>query len=711
MKYLLIILVLISGTASAQTKYYIRADSTQLEKVGGNNELILKNGTKSRTGGYLKNTFDGRTGFFYAVDSAYISGGNLVLVRGGGTQDVTVVLPGSTTPGLQDVITQDPVLTGNNTIDGGGNDLSFTNGIFTISSNSAQQGAILVQNGVTVEGRVSADSISQIIVLPREIVLYPHRGRLIIDTLNTGAATDSIMTWEASTGIVRKRNVASISAGTVPISGLTAATGTNSINNGNFKQSWDWDGLVAQGLTLNSNGSSTTSSADNTLLQLFSYGANANASVGSTGIDVTVGRTGTTATNVAGRFSASSGTNNYAIIVPSQSGSVGIGTSAPTSLLHVVGEQTTGIGAAFSSSTITTGTLIDLTATGTARAAGNEVLNIVSSGLNATNAITVTGGRISVTNTNATSGTNIGLDITASGATTNNLQLVLREPAASGTNYTAFKTQAQAADIVYTLPATVGGAATVLTDAAGDGILSWAAGGSGITINTTAITGGTSGTLLYDNGATVGKTVAITYNGSQLISTSTGGINTGFRAKATGSANYASVEYENDLGTVFQTGMYGSTAGSPGEAFFFHAAALPISFYTNSVKRMTVASTGEVMMSTSLFVGNVATTPTSTLQSGGSFAGAYVSKSANYTATVSDFTIECTANTFTVTLPTAVGIAGRIYNIANSGAGVITIGTTSSQTFVNVVATPTTLTLSAVGNYQVQSNGANWLVL
>lgn len=103
--------------------------------------------------------------------------------------------------------------------------------------------------------------------------------------------------------------------------------------------------------------------------------------------------------------------------------------------------------------------------------------------------------------------------------------------------------------------------------------------------------------------------------------------------------------------------------------------------------------------------------PLSTLDVRGSFSVAYVAKTANYTATVSDHTIECTANTFQVTLPTAVGITGRIYVVVNSGAGTITIGTTSSQTFVNVVATPTTLTLAAVGSYRVQSNGANWMVI
>lgn len=100
----------------------------------------------------------------------------------------------------------------------------------------------------------------------------------------------------------------------------------------------------------------------------------------------------------------------------------------------------------------------------------------------------------------------------------------------------------------------------------------------------------------------------------------------------------------------------------------------------------------------------------STLQTQ-SFSAGYVAKTGTYAVTASDYTIECTSGTFTVTLPTAVGCAGRIYNVVNSGAGTITIATTSSQTFVNVVATPTTLSLAAVGTYTVQSNGANWMVL
>ncbi len=104
------------------------------------------------------------------------------------------------------------------------------------------------------------------------------------------------------------------------------------------------------------------------------------------------------------------------------------------------------------------------------------------------------------------------------------------------------------------------------------------------------------------------------------------------------------------------------------------------------------------------------TNATSRLQTP-SLATGYVAKTALYTLTISDYTVEVTSGTHTQTLPTAVGISGRIYFITNSGAGVVTVGTTSSQTFINVTATPTTLTLNQFQGVMVQSNGANWIKL
>jgi len=93
----------------------------------------------------------------------------------------------------------------------------------------------------------------------------------------------------------------------------------------------------------------------------------------------------------------------------------------------------------------------------------------------------------------------------------------------------------------------------------------------------------------------------------------------------------------------------------------------------------------------------------------GAVEHAYVAKTALYTLTAADYTVEVTSGTHTQTLPTAVGITGRKYVITNSGTGVVTVGTTSSQTFVNVSGTPTTLTLNQFQTVIVQSNGANWL--
>lgn len=63
----------------------------------------------------------------------------------------------------------------------------------------------------------------------------------------------------------------------------------------------------------------------------------------------------------------------------------------------------------------------------------------------------------------------------------------------------------------------------------------------------------------------------------------------------------------------------------------------------------------------------------------GSVVYQYISKTATYTASDTDKTINCTANTFTILLPTAVGITGREYFIKNTGAGVITLDAAGSE--------------------------------
>lgn len=66
---------------------------------------------------------------------------------------------------------------------------------------------------------------------------------------------------------------------------------------------------------------------------------------------------------------------------------------------------------------------------------------------------------------------------------------------------------------------------------------------------------------------------------------------------------------------------------------------------------------------------------------GGSTIPAFAQKSANYTITADDHTLEATANTFTFTLPPVASCtAGQFFYLINSGTGVVTIDGDGSET-------------------------------
>ena len=77
-----------------------------------------------------------------------------------------------------------------------------------------------------------------------------------------------------------------------------------------------------------------------------------------------------------------------------------------------------------------------------------------------------------------------------------------------------------------------------------------------------------------------------------------------------------------------------------------------------------------------------------------------------YTILSTDYFIDCYANSFTVNLPTAVGIEGKIYVIKNSGSGTITVDASSSQTIDGSL----TRTLLQNDVIQIVSDNSNWLI-
>jgi hypothetical protein len=90
------------------------------------------------------------------------------------------------------------------------------------------------------------------------------------------------------------------------------------------------------------------------------------------------------------------------------------------------------------------------------------------------------------------------------------------------------------------------------------------------------------------------------------------------------------------------------------------------------------------------------------------------------TATTLDgthYTLDCTSGTFTVTLPAAsttlgqAGFTGRIYNIKNSGTGIITIGRTGTNTIDGATSITMNGTTKQYQTITVQSTGTGWIIL
>jgi hypothetical protein len=81
--------------------------------------------------------------------------------------------------------------------------------------------------------------------------------------------------------------------------------------------------------------------------------------------------------------------------------------------------------------------------------------------------------------------------------------------------------------------------------------------------------------------------------------------------------------------------------------------------------------------------------------------------SSNYPIGVHDFQVEATTIGLTVTLPTAVGVSGKMYSIKNTSAGALTVNTTSSQLIDGAL----TQTLAQWDNLMLISNGIGWLII
>ncbi len=100
-------------------------------------------------------------------------------------------------------------------------------------------------------------------------------------------------------------------------------------------------------------------------------------------------------------------------------------------------------------------------------------------------------------------------------------------------------------------------------------------------------------------------------------------------------------------------------------------------------------------------------TQTSGITSTGGITFKQVTINSAYTATTSDYMIDVSGGTFTVTLPSAVGIQGRLLVIKNNGGGAVTVQPILGQ---NIDDKPFVI-LGETNSLQLASNGSNWVAL
>ena len=78
----------------------------------------------------------------------------------------------------------------------------------------------------------------------------------------------------------------------------------------------------------------------------------------------------------------------------------------------------------------------------------------------------------------------------------------------------------------------------------------------------------------------------------------------------------------------------------------------------------------------------------------------------NYTALPTDGTINALSG-LTITLPTAVGIVGKTFNIKNGGTGIVIVSGNASET----IDGERTQTLTQYDCLSIQANGvSNWII-
>lgn len=250
-------------------------------------------------------------------------------------------------------------------------------------------------------------------------------------------------------------------------------------------------------------------------------------------------------------------------------------------------------------------------------------------------------------------------------------------------------------------------------------------GGFGATFSGTTIINGQTVTFIYTNGAwktTLGTSVTATeiYNNNDALTGNRTVDQGAYNLTFTGSGRAI---FENGFGFAKDTQMGMATIYNEaiGDAYGMEKVSAAQTGTTDALRLFTSNFTGSpphlgfgkytnstAFTTFARFINSgdfgVAITPTSTFHVNGSIANSITIISANLLLNESHKTVIIPlGSTFTVTLPAASGMSGRIYTIINNSVALKSL----TENYINLAGSSIN-TINAASSIEVQSDGINW---
>lgn len=194
---LLILLLVIGFVAEAQINYLPM--NSRYKWIAGkfDSTLHIPSGTTPglRTGGW-----NGSGALFYRTSDStvYVYTGNQWISISGGT--------GSN---IQQVLTSGSTLNQDNSIDVAGYEFTIDNALNIVLRSTNGNSLFYVEDD---NSYLQAES-ARITAHRDSIALTPPNGKIYIDSIMSGSSTDSVLVWDQSTGMVKKRNASAFGGG------------------------------------------------------------------------------------------------------------------------------------------------------------------------------------------------------------------------------------------------------------------------------------------------------------------------------------------------------------------------------------------------------------------------------------------------------------------------------------------------------------------